>query len=102
MRIHNDGIAPATAPPAAPAESVAQPGSSALSPTASNGSDQVHISSLSGNIARATGALAEQQAARVSGLAVIYSRGEYEADSMQVSRALVSGAMAGNSLEEDS
>jgi hypothetical protein len=103
MRIHNDGIAGPAASQSTPAESAAQPGSSTLSASVANGgTDQVDISSLSGNVAASAGALASQQAARVSQLAALYSRGEYRVDSMEVSRALVSAAISGSSMEEDS
>ena len=103
MRIHNDGIAAAAASQAAPAENAAQPGSSTLSvPVATSGGDQVDISSLSGNVASSVGALAEQQSAHVSQLAALYAKGEYQVDSMQTSRALLSGAIASGPVEEDS
>jgi hypothetical protein len=103
MRIHNDGIAAAAAPPPAPAENVAQLGSSTLvAPIANTGGDQVDISSFSGSVASSVGALAEQQATRVSHLAALYARGEYQLDSMQTSRALLSGAIASGPAEEDS
>ncbi len=103
MRIHNDALAAAAAPPPAPVENVAQLGSSTLiAPVANNGDDQIDISSLSGNVASSVGALADQQSARVSHLASLYARGEYQVDSMQISRALLSGAIASASVEEDS
>ena len=103
MRIQSDGMAAAAASPAAQAESTVQSGSFTKAGSAANGgSDQVDISSLSGNVAASVAALAGQQADRVSQLAALYAKGEYPADSLQISRALVSGAIAGGSLEEDS
>jgi hypothetical protein len=69
---------------------------------ASTGTDQVDISSLSGNVAASSAALASQQAARVSHLAALHSKGEYQLDSMQISRALLSGAIAAGPAEEES
>jgi hypothetical protein len=103
MRIHNDGIAAAAPPPPAPVESVAQPGGSTLvAPVANSGGDRVEISSLSGSVASSVGAMAEQQSARVNHLAALYARGEYQLDSTQTSRALLSGAIASGPAEEDS
>jgi hypothetical protein len=99
MRIQNDGLAGPAVSQAAPADKAEQAGSSALSrPAANSGGDQVDLSSFSGNFSASIGALAEQQAARVTQLSALYGRGEYSADSMQVSRALVSSAIAGGSL----
>ena len=103
MRIHNEVIAAAQPPPPAPAENVARAGSSTLAGSiASSGGDEVEISSFSGNVATSVGALGEQQAARVSQLAALYARGDYQVDSMQVSRALISGAIASGPIEEGS
>jgi anti-sigma28 factor (negative regulator of flagellin synthesis) len=103
MRIYNDGIAALAASQAAAAESAAQPGSSPQAGlVADSGADQIDISSLSGNVAASAAALAGQQAARVSQLAALYAKGEYQVDSLQLSRALVSEAIASGSLEEDS
>lgn len=103
MRIYNDGIAASAAAQAALAESAVQPGASPQTGSVANsGSDQVDISSLSGNVAASVAALAGQQAARVSQLAALYAKGEYPVDSLQLSRAMVSEAIAGGSLGEDS
>jgi len=103
MRIQNDGIAAPAAPPSSPAENIASSGSSVRSASEANGAtDQVCLSSLSGSVAASGSALADQQAARVSHLAAVYARGDYQPDSMQISRALISGAVAGGSFEEDS
>jgi anti-sigma28 factor (negative regulator of flagellin synthesis) len=103
MRIHNDGIAASAASQAAAAETAAQPGlSKQAGSVANSGADQVDISSLSGNIAASAAALTGQQAARVSQLAALYAKGEYRVDSVQLSRALVSTALASGPAEEDS
>jgi anti-sigma28 factor (negative regulator of flagellin synthesis) len=102
MRIHNDGVAGPAASQSAPAESTAQPGSSTQIGLAANSPDQVEISSLSGNLTDSAAALANQQAARVSQLAALYARGEYQVDSQQLSHALVSAAVSSGSLGEDS
>ena len=102
MRIQSDGMAAAAASPAAQAESTVQSGSFTKAGSAANSaSDQVDISSLSGNVAASVTALAGQQAARVSELAALYARGEYQVDSLRISRALVSGAIVGGSPGED-
>ena len=102
MRIDSDGIAASAAAPGASAGSAVQPGlSTRAGLVADSGADQVDISSLSGNIAASAAALASQQAVRVSQLAALYAKGEYQVDSAQLSRALVSGAIAGGSLGED-
>jgi anti-sigma28 factor (negative regulator of flagellin synthesis) len=103
MQIHNDGIAGPAASQPAPVESVAQPGSSTrIGMAAESDADQVEISSLFGNIASGATALAEQQAARVSQLAALHASGQYQVDSTQLSRALVSEAIASGSAGEDS
>src|ERR1035438_905768 len=99
MRIQNDGIANLAASQAAQVQSATQPGGSTQAESiAHSGADQVAISSLSGNIAASSAALAGQQAARVSQLAAVYARGEYQANSLETSRALVSAAIAGGSV----
>jgi hypothetical protein len=105
MRIHDDGLAAAAASQSAPANGPIGlgSGSSRQSGSVSNlGADQVDISSLSGNVAATSAALANQQAARVSQLAALYAKGDYHVDSMQLSRALISGSMAGGSVEGNS
>jgi hypothetical protein len=102
MRIQNDGIANLAASQAAQVQNATQPGGSQQTDSAAqSGSDQIAISSLSGNIASSSAALAGEQAARVSQLAAVYARGEYQPNSMQTSQALVAAALAGGSLEEN-
>jgi anti-sigma28 factor (negative regulator of flagellin synthesis) len=102
MRIHNDAIATAAASQASPAESASPPGAPARAGSAAgSGTDQVDISSFAGNVAASISALAAEQAARVSDLAAIYAKGQYQVDSTQLSRALVSRALDGGSVEGD-
>ena len=102
MQIHNDGIAGPAGSQSSPSVTTAQPDQSTrIGFGANTGGDQVEISSLSANIAATAATLADQQAARVNHLAAVYARGEYQADSMQVSRALIGGAVAGASPEGD-
>jgi anti-sigma28 factor (negative regulator of flagellin synthesis) len=103
IQIHNDGIAGPAASQSAPVESVAQPGSSTrISIAANSDADQVEISSLFGNIASSASALADQQAARVTQLAALYARGQYQVDSQQLSRALIAEAISSGSVGEGS
>jgi anti-sigma28 factor (negative regulator of flagellin synthesis) len=103
IRIQNDGIAGAATSQALPAENAGKAGSSTQAGAAAiGGADQVDISSLSGNISASSSALAAQSADKVSQLAALYSKGEYQVDSMQLSRALVSSAIDSGSVEGDS
>jgi len=101
MRIYNDGIGASAFQPGS-VDTAQSAGSSTRTGSAgSSGTDQVEISSLSGNIAAATSALAGQQAARVSQLAALYAKGDYQVNSLRVSQALVSNALSA-SLDGDS
>jgi anti-sigma28 factor (negative regulator of flagellin synthesis) len=103
IRIQNDGIAAASTGQTAPAEKAGKAGSSASSASLANlGSDQVDISSFSGNIAASSSDLANQQAARVNELTAIYAKGDFQVDSGQLSRSLVSSAIGGGSVDGDS
>ena len=102
MRIQNDAIATTAASQAARTESaVPSVSSTRVSSAATSGGDQVDLSSLSGNVAASLAAMASQRAARVSQLAALYAKGQYQVDSGQLSRAMVSQAVAGDPLEED-
>jgi len=102
MRIYNDGVTGTSAFPPASAETAVQAGSTTQAgSTRYSGADQVEISSLSGNIAAATAALASKQAARVGQLAAIYGKGEYQVNSVRVSQALVSHALSNSSVDGD-
>jgi hypothetical protein len=103
MRIHNNEIGATGASASAPVETALQRQGS-LRPSGSagfGGADYVEISSLSGNIAATSAALVNQQAARVSRLAALYAGGDYQVDSMQLSRALISGSLAGGGFESE-
>ena len=103
LRIQNDGISAAAASQTVPAENAGKPGSSTQAGSiASSGSDQVDISSLSGNVAASSGDLANREAARVSQLTALYSSGNLQVDTAQLSRALVSAAISGSSVDGDS
>lgn len=103
IQIHNDGIASLPASQSAPAGNVTQSNSPAKTGSAANtGADQVDISTLSGNIASSSSALASQQASRVQQLAALYAKGQYQVDARQLSSALVSRALASGSVGEDS
>jgi anti-sigma28 factor (negative regulator of flagellin synthesis) len=101
MRIQNDALAAAAASQTAPAESAKQAGSSKPSGSSLHGTDQVDISSFSANVADSNATLAAQQAARVKHLAALYAAGQYHVDSAQLSRAMVSRAISGGSVEDD-
>lgn len=102
IRIQNDGIAAAATSQTAPLENAGKPGSSTQSGAIANsGADRVDISSLSGNIASSSSALADRQAARVNQLTALYANGGYQVNSQQLSRALVSGAIGGGSVDGD-
>jgi anti-sigma28 factor (negative regulator of flagellin synthesis) len=101
IRIHNDAIGNVANSQTGGAEGISKPDSSAANSAAgiTTGYDQVSISSLSGSIAESSGALAQQQAARVSQLAELYAKGQYDADPQQLSRALISGALRNGSVQ---
>src|ERR1700722_2914527 len=99
IRIQNDGIAAASTAQTGALENAGKPSSSTQSTSIGNsGSDHVDISSLSGNIAASSSDLASQQAARVSQLTALFSQGNYQVNSADLSRALVSAAIGGGSV----
>ncbi|MGP8243208.1 MAG: flagellar biosynthesis anti-sigma factor FlgM [Bryobacteraceae bacterium] len=102
IRLQNDGVA-GTSASATGQTSLTQSGSSTAPASGLNtgGADQVEISSLSESISNASAALASQQAGRVSHLAAVYAKGQYEVDSVELSHALVSNALASGSVEGD-
>ncbi|MGA1996704.1 MAG: flagellar biosynthesis anti-sigma factor FlgM [Bryobacteraceae bacterium] len=102
IRLQNDGVAGASTS-AASQTNLTQSGSS-ITPASgfsTGGADQVEISSLSESISSASSALGSQQADRVSQLAAVYAKGQYQVDSVQLSHALVSHALASGSVEND-
>ena len=102
IRLQNDGVAGASTS-AASQTNLTQSGSSITPASGFNtgGADQVEISSLSESISSASSALGSQQADRVSQLAAVYAKGQYQVDSVQLSHALVSHALASCSVEND-
>ena len=102
IRLQNDGVAGASTP-AASQTNLTQSGSAITPPSgiSSSPADQVEISSLSESVANASSALDAQQAERVSQLAAIYAKGQYQVDSVQLSHALVSHALASEPVEDD-
>ena len=102
IRLQNDGVAGPS--PSAPGQTnLTHSGSSSMPASGLNtgAADQVEISSLSESISGASKALGSQQADRVSHLAAVYAQGQYQVDSVQLSRALVSSALASGSVEND-
>ena len=99
IRLQNDGVAGASTS-AASQTNLTQSGSS-ITPASGFNTDQVEISSLSESISSASSALGSQQADRVSQLAAVYAKGQYQVDSVQLSHALVSHALASGSVEND-
>jgi anti-sigma28 factor (negative regulator of flagellin synthesis) len=59
----------------------------------SDGGDSVEISSMATGIAGASSAQDAQNAERVQRLSMIYAAGQYQVDSLQLSRAMVSNAI---------
>jgi len=102
IRLQNDGVAGASTS-AAGQTNLTQAGSSITPASGLNAAaaDQVEISSLSEGISNTNNALGSQQADRVSQLAAVYNKGQYQVDSVQLSRALVSRALASGSVESD-
>ncbi|HUP04079.1 MAG TPA: hypothetical protein VMU19_08820 [Bryobacteraceae bacterium] len=102
MRVHNDPAAAAAATQTATVDRMAPAGSSSAAASGAQGvTDQVSISSLSNSLTASLGTLEDQQSARVSYLAAIYARGEYQADSAQTSHAMVSQALTGSAAEDE-
>lgn len=61
-----------------------------------SGGDRVDVSSATEAISAGISAQNLQRANRVAQLGALYARGQYSADSMNVSRAIVSGAVTGS------
>ena len=102
IRLQNDGVAGSSAS-ATGQINPTQSGSSIAPSSGLNtaGADQVEISSLSESISSTSSALEAQQAARVTQLAAVYAKGQYQVDSAQLSHALVSHALASAPVEND-
>jgi len=98
MRIQSDSIGATGNSQSTSTVDLQQQGSTAQrSGGAGSSGDEVSISSLTGGIADSSNNLATQEAARVSQLAALYSRGEYQVDSGRLSSSLVSSALQGRS-----
>jgi anti-sigma28 factor (negative regulator of flagellin synthesis) len=98
MKIQNDGLtgsnpleAGRTAPVTSPANSNA-PGGSKIS---GKEGDSVEISGISSRLTESNAADGVQRANRVSQLAALYARGQYQVNSSSLSQALVSQALSG-------
>jgi len=97
IQIYNDGLAGAGASELSRAQEVSRAttgGKSSTAPAAS-GEDQVQISSLSSTLA----AHESTHAARVQQLAALYQSGNYQVNSMEVSKAMVNRALKAGGAE---
>jgi anti-sigma28 factor (negative regulator of flagellin synthesis) len=98
MKIQNDGLTGSnplesgrTAPVTSPANS-SVPGGSKISGAEG---DSVEISGISSRLAESNATDGVQRENRVSQLAALYARGEYQVNSSSLSRALVSQSLSG-------
>jgi anti-sigma28 factor (negative regulator of flagellin synthesis) len=91
IQIYNDGIAGAAASGAGRTQELSQPpaGGKPSSGSTVSGEDTVQISSLSSGLSSHQ----SERAARVQQLAAAYQSGQYEVNSMDVSKALVNHAL---------
>jgi hypothetical protein len=97
IRIYNDGLAGTAASETSRAQELTR-AAGAGKPTGGTGvtgEDQVQISSLS----EALNAQATQRAAHIQNLAAVYQSGNYQVNSVDVSRALVNHALAAGTTE---
>jgi hypothetical protein len=95
LKIGTDGLAGAQAPGASGAlethrANLRPAGGESAAPA---GHDTVAISSLSAQIHEALTASQVEAARRLTGLAELYARGQYQVDAVKLSRALVSHAL---------
>ncbi|HUB77895.1 MAG TPA: flagellar biosynthesis anti-sigma factor FlgM [Bryobacteraceae bacterium] len=99
IQIYNDGLAGAGASEAARTQELshATPAGKPASGAAAGAEDQVQISSLSSTIT----SQASDRAARVAQLASVYQTGQYQVNSVEVSRAMVNHALQSGSVEGD-
>ena len=99
IRIYSDGLAGTAAPETSRAQELSRTGSSSKTSggAAAVGEDQVSISSLS----EALTAQGSQRAARVQELAGAYQKGGYQANSMDVSRAILNNALQAGGTASD-
>jgi anti-sigma28 factor (negative regulator of flagellin synthesis) len=99
LRIQSDPAGGATASEASRAAQSTSASSEAGktgSKTGSAGGDRVDVSSATEAISAGISAQNLQRANRVTQLGALYARGQYSADSMNVSRAIVGGAVTGS------
>jgi anti-sigma28 factor (negative regulator of flagellin synthesis) len=99
IQIYNDGLAGAGASEAARAQELSHTttGGKPASGAAAGAEDQVQISSLSSTLT----AQGSERAARVAQLAAAYQSGQYQVNSVEVSRAMVNHALQAGSVEGD-
>lgn len=96
IRIDSDKLAGTSGAQTGQTEQIRSGGRSSLASGGRvGGRDSVEISSMAGGIADATAAQAAMNADRVQQLTAIYAAGRYQVDSLQVSRAMISGAITG-------
>lgn len=96
VRIQNDTAAGAAASEASRSEEASRVANGAGKPssgTSAIGVDRIEISSLSESISASSRMQDAGQADRVRKLVAIYERGQYQVDSVRVSRALVEHAV---------
>ncbi|MFB3776045.1 MAG: flagellar biosynthesis anti-sigma factor FlgM [Bryobacteraceae bacterium] len=65
------------------------------------GSDRVELSNLTGGLARALEAIAQQKASQVERLAQDYASGRYQVDAREVSRAMVAEMRADRAVSRE-
>ena len=99
IQIYNDGLAGAGASETSRAYEVsrATSGGKASTGTTAGAEDQVEISALSSTLA----AQGSQRASRVNELAAAYQGGNYQVNSMDVSKAIVNNALKAGGVEDE-
>ncbi len=100
IRIDNDQLTAAAAAQAGKAEQSGVTGTRPLfgTVTQSAGSDSVEMSSIASNLISAGAAEDAGRAQRVSQLAAAYANGSYQADSLNISRAMIAQALSAGPL----
>ena len=96
IQIQNDSLAGMLAPGLGRADQISSPASSPSQSTTKSGNrggDNVEISSLSQSVTAASTVQDAQHASRIKALTALYRSGQYNIDSAQVSRAIVSQAL---------
>lgn len=99
IQIYNDGLAGAGASETSRTQELSRAATAGKpsSAASSSGEDQVQISSLSSSLETQ----GSQRAARLQQLAAAYQSGQYEVNSMDVSRAIVNNALQAGSVESE-